>query len=174
MVHLFAFIVSLLVFSTRELSSLLLDYKSTSADYDELLEEVNIKDKQRWREICNFKHSHKIQQSNSDNDSVSSLSYISQKYVCDETIDSNSFFSKGQIDGPIISILADFSCSKTLNCVFYDGEKNFVVVYIEQVNEYNLFSKDFIMKLLEFFNHLTIEESFIYVNRKHKEFCIFF
>ena len=58
------------------------------------------------------------------------------------------------------------------NCYYREeGLSSLLNLYVEFNNPYSVFSKDIIIQLLEFIEKIAVNETYIYLNRKHTEYC---
>ncbi len=60
----------------------------------------------------------------------------------------------------------------SFNCYFREeGLTSFLNLYVEFNNAYSVFNKDIILQLFDFIEKIAVDETYIYLNRKHAEYC---
>lgn len=63
----------------------------------------------------------------------------------------------------------------TFNCAYiYNKNQKSLIIYIEPDNSYSSFSKDLVLKLFDLIDKLDVKATYMYLNKKHKEYGKFF
>ncbi len=160
-----------LVFSLLELTDSY--HKSTSADQ----EESEIIFKKKYFENRKTSYSYDKNQITSPNprflDGASVISRISINSFCSDKISYDSDLLQSREFYEPACKIQKTSPTYTLTCFFNEGDQDHtsVSVYIELQNDFKLFTKEFVLRLLDFFEKLSIDKSLVFINRKHKDYC---
>ncbi len=160
-----------IVFSLLELTDS--EHKSTSVDEEESENKEILNKSVENVKNSIFSNENEFKKENRKNlENTSNISKISLNSFSSDnnSIHSDYFLSQEMSEPQIFSKMQKGSPTHTLTCYFNEGEQISISVYVELHNEYKIFTKDFILRLLEFFEKLSIDKSIIFINRRHKDY----